>query len=313
MVALAFANRMKLNRWPVLVAGGAGLVVAGVMLAVPTAWLERGVIESGIAAIVSAAEPPLGTTARILVSLGGGIAVAAVILFGLNLLLGRAAPGGAAAAGPRMSVRRADAHPDAPPRAPLLATRDLGVPFLDVRAPVEDGVEPEPLVLETPVAALPLPPPDAPIAPIAPPAERPIPTDLDLPMAAFDPAAVPDVPAQPVRVPPLIRPTPRPAVLEIGERIETFELTPVQRAAPSAMDEAPIATPEPDPVPADPPITRPETDATIHALLERLERGVGRRASASEQAAPPARNAEVQGDGGLEAALDTLRRLARSG
>lgn len=29
-------------------------------------------------------------------------------------------------------MRRADAHPDAPPRAPILAMRDLGAPFMDV-------------------------------------------------------------------------------------------------------------------------------------------------------------------------------------
>jgi len=31
--------------------------------------------------------------------------------------------------------RRADAHPDAPPRAPIIASRDLGEPFMDVVAP----------------------------------------------------------------------------------------------------------------------------------------------------------------------------------
>jgi hypothetical protein len=38
--------------------------------------------------------------------------------------------------------RRADAHPDAPPRAPIIASRDLGEPFMDVVAPPAAG-EPE--------------------------------------------------------------------------------------------------------------------------------------------------------------------------
>jgi hypothetical protein len=36
--------------------------------------------------------------------------------------------------------RRADAHPDAPPREPIIASRDLGEPFMEVGAPA--GAEP---------------------------------------------------------------------------------------------------------------------------------------------------------------------------
>lgn len=39
--------------------------------------------------------------------------------------------------------RRADAHPDAPPREPIIASRDLGEPFMDVAAPPPPAVEPE--------------------------------------------------------------------------------------------------------------------------------------------------------------------------
>lgn len=39
--------------------------------------------------------------------------------------------------------RRADAHPDAPPRAPIIASRDLGEPFMDVAAPPPPAAEPE--------------------------------------------------------------------------------------------------------------------------------------------------------------------------
>jgi hypothetical protein len=34
--------------------------------------------------------------------------------------------------------RRADAHPDAPPREPIIASRDLGEPFMDVGAPAAE-------------------------------------------------------------------------------------------------------------------------------------------------------------------------------
>lgn len=39
--------------------------------------------------------------------------------------------------------RRADAHPDAPPREPIIASRDLGEPFMDVAAPPPPAAEPE--------------------------------------------------------------------------------------------------------------------------------------------------------------------------
>ena len=72
-----------------------------------------------------------------------------------------------------------------------------------------------------------------------------------------------------------------PAVIEAGERFEAFELRP------------PVAAPLDQP-----PIAAPRTDATIHALLDRLERGVSNRAG------PPSR------PGVVDDALSELRRLA---
>jgi hypothetical protein len=121
------------------------------------------------------------------------------------------------------SVRRADAHPDAPPRRPMSAA-ELGVP--------------------------------------PPPSVRPIPRDLDQPLAEFHPAAIPEVPLEPVRpVAPLVRTPviepeaeaerkPEPELEPEIARIETFELTPMVRPAPRA----------------------PRTEETVEALLERLER-----------------------------------------
>ncbi|MES2339546.1 MAG: hypothetical protein V4537_15750 [Pseudomonadota bacterium] len=251
---------MKLSLTP-LFAAMVGLAVAIAFLLVPAAVLETAVLDSGIPALLPAAAPPLGWTARVALGMTVGGAAAAAAWLGAFLLLGGegvvsfaiptfrmpsfalpkfalpkltvpklTVPKFTRVRSPReiLSVpsdhvpvlRRADAHPDAPARAPLLATRDLGVPFLDVRAP-----KPAPV-------------------------ERDLPADLDATLSAFDPFAIPAAPAEPVRaVAPLQ--SSRSAIQDVGERFETFELHP--------------------------PIAAARTDATIHALLDRLERGVSAR------------------------------------
>lgn len=196
-----------------------GASVAAVFALMPGALLERAVWASGIAALVPAAAPPLGITARAVLALVAGGLGAAIVWSALYLLVG---PGGLLE-GLRSrnrdvpAVRRADAHPDAPPRRPVSAA-ELGTPLMDV-APVE----------------------------------RPLPRDLEQPLAAFDPAAIPDHPRAPVRpVAPL-------AVKPIT-RIETF-----------ALDPAPASTIKPELASAQ----------TIESLLRRLEQGTRRRASMS--------------------------------
>ncbi|WP_188054431.1 hypothetical protein [Sphingosinithalassobacter sp. CS137] len=297
-----------------LAAAFLGLASAAGFALMPTPVLESTVIDSGIAAIVAAAEPPLGMTARLLVAAGAGILVALVTWFALFLLLG----GRAIVIGKRVErndaapvVRRADAHPDAPPRPPLRATRDLGPPFLEVHARLRRGDEPltdgeaeevfeTELVLSEPL-------PDAAVAddpeqtPPTP-AEAELPQDLNQPLSAFDPGAIRESPMPaPSSVLPLKRSAlpPRPPVFTPSERFETFELTPpVRNVAPPP--------PAPAPISQEAPITRPETEATVHALLDRLEKGVVRRGLASgvEQ---PQRDPEH----GLQEALVTLRNLAR--
>lgn len=274
-----------------LVAGVLGGAVALCALVVPTPVLEALVMDSGIAAVLAAAEPPLGFTARAGIALAGGGAVALFSWFALSVLLGtRGVTIGKAEALDFDTVatpvlRRADAHPDAPPRPPLLATRDLGMPFLDIRSPAE----PEPLVAETLVAE------PVHVALV----EQPLPRDLDQPLSAFDPDAVPDVPMPaPVALPSLAR-TPRPPVFDETERFEVFELTP------------PVREPAPTPrlvARSEEAITRPETEATVHALLERLERGVVRKAGVTS---PPVRVERRAKERGLEDALVTLRNMAR--
>lgn len=268
-----------------LVAGVLGGVAALCALAVPTSVLEALVMDSGIPAVVSAAEPPLGFTARAAIALAGGGAVALFSWFALSVLLGTRgvtigkaeAPDFHAVATP--VLRRADAHPDAPPRPPLLATRDLGMPF-DIRSAAEPVAEES--VAERIQEGL---------------VEQPLPRDLDQPLSAYDPDAVPDVPMPAPVVLPSLSHAPRPQVFDENERFEVFELTPpVREPAPRLVARSEEA------------ITRPETEATVHALLERLERGVVRKATVAPVPVRVERRAKERG---LEDALVTLRNMAR--
>jgi hypothetical protein len=216
---------------------GAGVFAAILFIAMPADTLESLVWNSGVAALLPVAAPPLGVTARALLALGSGVLFAAVAWAALYLVFG---PGGFLVKPVRADgvpvIRRADAHPDAPARRPMSAA-DLGMPLMEV------------------------------VMPPAP--ERPIPADLDLPLAAFDPAALLQVPMEPVRPvaplvvekapEPMLAPEPMPAVEPSApepERIEAPEPTPMRR-----------------PAPASPP--------TIESLLQRLEQGAGRRVQAA--------------------------------
>jgi hypothetical protein len=194
----------KLPGWGA--AAAAALVGIG-FVALPDAWLEAGVDASGIAALFAVAQPPLGATARAVLALAGGGVAAAFVWSALYLLFGE---GGFLA--PRASsedgvpqVRRADAHPDAPPRRPLTAA-ELAPPI--GRASVAEPAIP---------------------VPVAGPLERTVPADLDTPLAALDPAAIPPVPREPVRPVPPLAP---------GERLQTFTLAP-PAPRPVAISEAP--------------------------------------------------------------------------
>ncbi|WP_185205329.1 hypothetical protein [Sphingomonas sp. NBWT7] len=162
---------------------GLGVVVAGVVAALPQPRIDLLVWRLWLPYVVPAAAPPVGVTGRV------ALAIAALLPFlGAALLVHLMAKGrlrlparrvkAPATAASTVSVRRADAHPDAPPRRPIRASEDLGPPL--------------------PIAA---PPP----AKRVPQLEQPLPADLDQPLAAFDPIAVPDVPRLPIpAVPPLV-------------------------------------------------------------------------------------------------------------
>ena len=363
---------MNLPLAPLIAAVAGGLAALGVAM-IPVPALEALVMDSGLPSILAAAEPPLGATARLAVALGTGAFVGAFMWLSAFILLGsRGLTIGEAEdialdpeEVPLPVLRRADAHPDAPPRPPLLATRDLGRPFLEIRAatpappapapedehidfdaifppraitppkapePVAQAPEPvvvplAPVAVAAPEPAIAVPevseayPEQAAIAapePIAeapegresrdvhararqPLAEQELPVDFDQPLSAFDPQAIPAVPKPaPVPLAPLRR-APRPSIFDESERFEIFELTPaVRRHVPEPAAEAPVLPPRGER------IVRPETDASIHALLERLERGVADKGLAP--ATPPT---SKQHERGLEEALVTLRNLAR--
>jgi hypothetical protein len=156
------------------VAGLAALAAAFGAFAVPQDILSRAVVATGLPSILSAAQPPLGLTARVAIAVGS-----AAIVFGLVFLMLRlldrsgmsasAAKDDAEPAPPR--ARRRDFHPDAPSPRPISAARDLGEPappeapratvplWLDEAEPAAEPVwepapEPEPLPAPEPVAGI---------------------------------------------------------------------------------------------------------------------------------------------------------------
>ena len=132
----------------------AGVAAAVALLATPVGLLEMLVASSGLSEAVPAAAPPLGVTARLMMAGFVGLLIAGAVAavrdprqaederdtdgrqqsaqgarqmgFAFSKLTalarGRATPTGVAEA---PALRRADAHPDAPPRPPIFASRDF--------------------------------------------------------------------------------------------------------------------------------------------------------------------------------------------
>jgi len=275
-------------------------------LLMPTAVLEDLVVDSGIASLVTAAQPPLGVTAHFAIAFLVALAVGGVSWFGLFLLIGTriVAIGRNDREDGVPILRRADAHPDAPPRRPVFAHRDLGTPFLEVTAEsslpmsVADAVAYVPPVVEERDIPADL---DTPLATYRSPLDPPLPAPDPLPLGRIDepvaapspiraeaPAPEPIVPVDPVS-PAII-----PAADDLGprfashERIETFELTPMVR---SSETSAPLPS------------------ATIHDLLDRLERGVAKRKEVPAPE-PETQEEETPVVGSLEETLGVLRQLA---
>lgn len=170
---------MKKSLSLLLVGVSGGLAVAG-MSRVPMAALEWAIASTGLSEFLPALAPPLGDTVR--VPLCGAAALLAMACVAALLpssssssqekkttmasvfaRLTHFTRGGSAAVARTdhpLRLRRADAHPDAPPRAPLSVVRDLGE-RLESNAPVAvkmPGVAPyEPPVPAAMPAIAPLP------------------------------------------------------------------------------------------------------------------------------------------------------------
>ena len=120
-----------------MMAGFAGGAAAFVIYAMPPATFDGFVALSGLPLVLAAAQPPLGMTARFAVMAAAGIGSAMLVYLVLRAL-GKPAPrpkrrgGPVAIEIPPPVLRRADAHPDAPSRRPILAGVDLGRPFDDL-------------------------------------------------------------------------------------------------------------------------------------------------------------------------------------
>lgn len=335
MVAHARIDAVKLPLAP-LVAVGTGVVAACVAALVPMAQVESLVVVSNLPSVIASAEPPLGHTARLALLLGtAGAAglfagLATFVAVGMRSVSVRLPRHAAAPDAGAPAVRRADAHPDAPPRPPLLATRDLGMPFVEIGAPAPAEGPAIPLGRATEAAA----PPPEPVV------ERPLPRNLDQPLAAFDPSALPEMPRpmavtppqqserpvapRPVQAAPAPAPAPKPPAAATPRapvaRVSQPQQPPFKQRAPlrapsltarDRVDPFDLKMPLPRPAPRtrpipdqEEPIARPETEASVHALLDRLERGVTR-----SRMQPRARPQPL--DRSLEDALLTLRNLAR--
>lgn len=233
-----FARTRLIRALPLVGGIVAALFGAIAMLWLPTWRLEAVVTGTGLSQMLAAAAPPLGRTAQAIAAVAGAILAGAIGWSALYLMFGT---GGVLVRRPsaaRRRVRRADAHPDAPPRAPLSAA-------------------------EIDAADFELPPP-------LPPEERLLPQDLDQPLAAFDPGAVraePRAPAQP----------PSPPQLSVAQ-FATLAVRRPEPVEEAEWQDAPTTggASEPDPVPDVAAAGEPSIEALL-ARLERGAARIGVR------------------------------------
>ena len=127
--------KRKQSRLDIAMAALAASSVAFAIYAMPGAYFEQAVTSTGLPLIVDAAQPPLGATARLGAVLAAAAATFALVWLVLRSLGPKKAP--VPKRQPEITeieieppkIRRADAHPDAPARRPILAGLDLGGSF----------------------------------------------------------------------------------------------------------------------------------------------------------------------------------------
>lgn len=299
-------RRSKDRAMAALAGGGVALVV----LSTPVGLMEMMITSAGISEMLPAAAPPLGFAARLLIAAFAGLMALGIAWsftgkakeralvdgrakgdrkmgFALSKLTalarGRSTPG--RSAHPAPALRRADAHPDAPARAPIFASRDFE--GLDIFAPAA----PEPRRMnqsDTPTSVMVDEPAELVIQPAA---------GLDMPRSPEPLAEVelPPVPAFTAKSPVLSGPGFTPSFAPASEREEAAE-------------------------PSETIDLRPLSSLSITELTQRLERGLTQRGAPSTPrvlADMPVAEAvmvrpivERDLDDALRAALGTLRTLA---
>lgn len=127
-----------------------GLIVAALILMTPNPWFEAFIVKTGLPSLIAATEPPLGARARIVFALIAALIVTTAAWIALKVLTDRKF--GQPLRDP-VSIydledeplvdapirrRTVDAHPDHPPRAPIMAGTDLGTPLDLVDVVMED-------------------------------------------------------------------------------------------------------------------------------------------------------------------------------
>ncbi|HEX9946597.1 MAG TPA: hypothetical protein VGA98_03570 [Allosphingosinicella sp.] len=298
-----------------LAAVSAGFVV----FAMPDSLFSGLVETSRLPEFVPAAQPPLGDTAR-LAALGSAALLTFSSVWALMAGLGRVparrkpeAKAEAAGEAEAPRLRRADAHPDAPARRPLLA-RDLGEP-LDLHeyteAPAEAARSEEADARPLPGFLVPQAPEPEPVAEAQPEESQAEPEGSD--SEPERPAARPEVSATE---------------------------PPAAEAEPDWVEAEPVIEPEPEPEPQPQPLAQPRRDPvapilpisemaaqlpegeedpgqSLSQLVNRIEFGLSRKRQALPTAdLPPVEEmpAEPEKVGHrLRSAINDLQKIASSG
>jgi len=135
IVSRPFTDAMRgvgRNALDLPVAALAALAAIFAAFAMPGDLLAAMVGATGLPSLLSAAEPPLGLTARTAIGVTGAAATFGLVFFLLRVLdrsmLGGSRPRAQAPADEAPRPRRRDFHPDAPAPRPICAARDFGEP-----------------------------------------------------------------------------------------------------------------------------------------------------------------------------------------
>lgn len=275
----------------------AALSAGFVAFAMPDALFSGLVATSRLPDFVPAAQPPLGETARLAAS-GAAALFTFAAVWALMALLGRRPAIRRPEAEPESEtprVRRADAHPDAPARRPLLA-RDLGEPLELEDFPQAPAAD-EPAFTEAEQRPLP-----AFLVPQAAEREPELGESESQGPESQWPESQWDEP-EPLWTPPQAKlaeaePEPEPQL----------ERQPDSEAEPLPNSQLAAQLPE----------TEEETDQSLSQLVNRIEFGLSRKRQALPAAAdlPPAQEAPAEQEKighRLRSAINDLQKIASSG